>query len=154
MPVGREDFPLNVDIKRRLFGSKDVVTVHEYRSIIKHLEDDLDNANSTRPLLRDDEKDLRAQQKWQTDETLAATEKDLEKTIANIGRTTFMIRNYPLFITALEEAYAQKKYSEIIDGKMRRDFMQYARSQDLNFFNASLPHHRTVLEHLLPSSAD
>lgn len=37
VPVGREKFPLNVDIKRRFFGSKDVVTVDEYRAKIKSL---------------------------------------------------------------------------------------------------------------------
>lgn len=150
VPVGRENFPLNVDIKRRFFGLKGVVTVDEYRAKIKSLEDVLENANLTRPLLREDEKNLRAQQKWQTDQDLDKTEKDLEETIANIGRATFIIHNYPLFIKALEDAYIQKKYSEVIDRKMRRDFMQYVSRQDLNFFNASLAHHQNILEHLLP----
>lgn len=59
-------------------------------------------------MLRENEKNLLAQQKWQTDQDLDKTEKDLKETIANIGRATFIIHNYPLFIKALEDAYIQK----------------------------------------------
>lgn len=150
IPLGREGFPLDPEIRRRVFGRSDLVTVAAYNNKIKSFEDALESAQIARKSLRGDERQLTMFKSWQSGEVLEQTEADLLRANTEIGKATFVIKQYPAYIKGLQDAYAAKKYAEIVNRKMRDRFMEYVREHDPEFFAASEQHHQSVLDLLLP----